>query len=351
MNQQTNYTRTRPSGNTAQRPIKNEMKQNLSNQNDEKIRTTNNSNIENNTTTNSGPGPVKIMVNDQEMMIYPVLNENNIYINKINVERILKMGGLRMEIKNLEIWQQAFIHSSYCKKSDYVKYEKYYGRLDEMGNRNIMELQEDTGERLEWLGDGILQCIMAMYLYKRYPDEQEGFLTKIRSKLVKTDTLSKLSLILGMDRYLIISKHLEIMGNGRKNNRILEDIFEAFIGAMMTEFGEEDEAEGFRICQTFIINMMEENIDFTDLIIHNDNYKDQLMRYYQKIYNGIVPVYEQRELKEEIDENGKILRKYVMIVRDMDRKIVGEGISKIKKDAEQKAAKAALDYFNVSEDF
>ena len=286
--------------------------------------------------------------------IYPVYNENNSYINKDIIQAILQRGNITKEITNIDIWQKAFIHKSYCKHNDFKKNEKFFGSIDSINisdYKNIIPLQEDTNEVLEWLGDGVLQSVVAIYLYKRFKTQREGFLTKIRSKLVKTESLAKLALHLNFDKYLIISKHIEIICNGRKNSRILEDSFEAFIGAMMTDFGAKNEAEGFNICNTFIMNIIEQKIDITELIINDDNFKDQLMRFYQKNFNGKFPIYEQKTIIQTVNDNGIINKKFHMFVRDTDSTIIGEGIARSKKEAEQKAAKSALMHFGISNGF
>ena len=118
----------------------------------------------------------------RELVILPVHNENNVYITKKNIKKILRKGGIeRDDIEHLELWQEAFVHESYCARTDFVKNEKFYGRLDTNYNpeldeyKDIVPLQEKTSERLEWLGDGILQSVMANYLFRRYPNHQEGF--------------------------------------------------------------------------------------------------------------------------------------------------------------------------------
>ena len=291
-------------------------------------------------------------LNNIEKKIYPVYNENNIFITKEIIQSILKKCNIHHEISDLKLWQQAFIHKSYCINNDFKKNEKFYGNINlPVSKKNTMDLQEDSNEVLEWLGDGILQSIVALYLFKRYKNQREGFLTKIRSKLVKTESLAKLALFLNFDKYLIISKHIEIICNGRKNLRILEDSFEAFIGAMMSDFGQNNESVGFNICNTFIINVIEQTIDITELIINDDNYKDQLMRYYQKTFSGNFPIYEQKTLISSLNENGIVNKKFHMFVRDNNNNIIGEGIARSKKEAEQKAAKEALMYFGISNGF
>ena len=288
-----------------------------------------------------------------EKKIYPVYNENNFYITKEIINMILRSVNINKTVNNIDIWQKAFIHKSYCCDTDFKKNEKFYGSIDMLDNKNnnYIPLQNDSNEVLEWLGDGIIQSVVAIYLFKRYKDQREGFLTKIRSKLVKTETLSKLALHLNFDKYLILSKHIEIVCNGRKNSRILEDCFEAFIGAMMTDLGYTNETEGFSICNTFIINLIESKIDITELILNDDNYKDQLMRYYQKMFNGKFPKYEQKTIVLSTNDNGIVNKKFHMFVCDTNNNIIGEGIAKSKKEAEQKAAKSALMYFGISNGF
>lgn len=287
-----------------------------------------------------------------EKKIYPVYNENNFYISKEIINAILRKANIEKEVNNLDVWQQAFVHKSYCKNIDFKKYEKFYGSLEansEEYNRSMLPLQDDSNEVLEWLGDGIIQSVVAIYLFKRYKDQREGFLTKIRSKLVKTDALAKLATYLNFDKFLIMSTHIEIVCYGRKNSRILEDCFEAFIGAMMTDFGSKNESEGYAVCSQFIINLIEQNIDITELILNDDNFKDQLMKYYQKTYGGnFLPKYEQKTIILSTNDNGIQNKKFHMIVRDNNNNIIGEGIAKSKKEAEQKAAKAALMYFGIS---
>ena len=289
-----------------------------------------------------------------EKKIFPVYNENNFYISKEIIQSILEKGNVHKEISNLDIWQQAFIHKSYCKNIDFKKNEKFFGYLENINledNKDILPLQNDSNEVIEWLGDGIIQGIVANYLFKRYKKQREGFLTKIRSKLVKTETLAKLALYLNFDKYLIVSKHVEIICNGRRNARILEDCFEAFIGAMMNDFGSKDEGEGYVICSTFIKKIIQDNIDITELIMNDDNYKDQLMRYYQKHFNGAFPKYEQKTIITTTGDNGIVNKKFHMIVRDINKNVIGEGIARSKKEAEQLCARTALMHFGISNGF
>jgi dsRNA-specific ribonuclease len=121
------------------------------------------------------------------------------------------------------------------------------------------------------------------------------------------------------------------------------------IGAISLEFGDEDEMEGIKMCRSFILKLYEENIDFAELIKKEDNYKDQLMQYYHKIYKDTpyLPVYEVKDIEMVENDKGMMVRKYHITVKNLAGDIVGEGCSMVKKMAEVNAAKAALCYFGV----
>lgn len=277
-----------------------------------------------------------------------IYNVNNIALTKKDVHKILSKADIKNKVNNLELWQRAFVHNSYSK--NFKKNRKYTGfinmkeendKLDNEDYSNCMAIQEESNERLEWLGDAILQSVIASYLWRRYPKQDEGFLTKMRSKLVKTESLSKLAKQYDFDKHLIISKHIEENCNGRANAHILEDSFEAFIGAMYIDFGDKKESTGYNICRKFIVNTIETYVDYTDLIINDDNYKDQLMRFYQKKFDGKYPTYDE----ESYDEENKIFQ--MIVKHPLTDKIIGRGKAQSKKKAEQFAAKQALHFLGV----
>lgn len=283
--------------------------------------------------------------------IYPVYNELNFLISKDEIHDILKKGNINENIYNINIWQQAFIHKSMYKGSDFNKNKKYFGNINGVvinDDSKILKLQENSNEVLEWLGDGFIQSIIALYLYKRYPNSNEGFLTRIRSRLVKTETLSKLALALNFDKYMIISKHVEIICNGRKNSKLLEDCFEAFLGAMVQDFEQNKKlGNAYEIVSNFLINIIEKFIDITDLILKDDNFKDQLMRYFQKEFNGEYPKYEEISVENNVTSSGVSNRKFHTCVKDIYGNVVGEGIAKAKRESQQKAAENALKHYGI----
>jgi ribonuclease-3 len=214
----------------------------------------------------------------------------------------------------------------------------------------MIPLQEKSNQRLEWLGDGIIQSVVASYLWKRYENEDEGFLTKTRSKLVKTESLSRFAKIIGLERYILMSEYMETAINGRENPRILEDTFEAFVGAMYLDFGRTDEMRGYLVCKNFLVGLIETHVNIDELVTNDDNFKDQLMRFYQKNYGGKFPHYHEFPDSNQnitITPNGKnIPRSFHVYVTDPDDvNRVGEGRGKTKKEAEQAAARNALVHY------
>lgn len=295
-------------------------------------------------------------------IIKNIYNKNNKLINANNIQNILKLGNINIEIIEVSMWRLAFVHKSYCKthrkrkKMEYTSDDSENSDLDE--NNNIVELQDNSNERLEWLGDGQIQAIIASYLYKRYPSQNEGFLTKLRSKLVKTEGLSTLAKSIGLSEYILMSKHVEKNCDGRNNKKILENTFEAFIGALYLYASTvENNAYAYDITYEFLINILEKYIDITNLIKFDDNFKDRLMRYYQSFYDGKYPIY--KELNVNNDPNDRSFEMGVFDpeasdflasggdINEVSDRIIGRGIGKCKKDGEQLAAKNALKYFNV----
>lgn len=289
-----------------------------------------------------------------EKKVYLLFNENNILINKKIIQNILKKGGISDKIINLKLWQKAFTNKSYSKNIKKKRNDKYIYQSEsdsDVDMDNYVPIQQESNETLEWLGDGVIQSVVAFYLYKRFPKQDEGFLTKTRSKLVKTESLAKLAGYLGLDRYILMSKHMEEMSNGRRSSRILEDTYESVIGAMMLDFSKMSEAYAYSLCSKFIINCIENTIDITEIIRKDDNYKDQLMRYFQKNFNGKFPKYNLENINMINNPNGTVTRRFKMFVCDVYGHKIGEGEARSKKEAEQRSAKAALLHFGLINGF
>ena len=151
----------------------------------------------------------------------------------------------------------------------------------------------------------------------------------MRTKIEKGETLNKFSRKLGFHEYAIISRNIELSGGRNNNINIMEDIFEAFIGALKLE-------TNFETCQKFIINLIDSEIDFAELINNDDNYKEILMQYYHKNGYKTTPTY---KLLQTIEDKPK---KFIMAAYSPDNKELGRGTSTSKIQAAQYAAKEGL---------
>tara|TARA_B110001469_G_scaffold126736_1_gene145221 strand:- start:2619 stop:3476 length:858 start_codon:yes stop_codon:yes gene_type:complete len=276
---------------------------------------------------------------ENEIIKLNPFNLKNKLITKEGVNKILKEYDIEEEIHNVEYYQRAFIHKSYIKKENKDDVE-----LEEKPE-DCLDLQETSNERLEYLGDAILSATVASYLYERFPNEEEGFMTRIRTKLVNGEMLGSLADKMDLNEHLVISRHVEEKCNGRNSVKILEDIFESFIGAIYLDFNETEVEHprldfysglGFQVCQVFIISIIEKFVDFSDLILNDYNYKDQLMRYFQQKFKH-TPKY-----KEILVEGPPNNRSFTMCVMKNDNTVLAYGKEKSKKKAEQLASKNAL---------
>jgi ribonuclease III len=179
-----------------------------------------------------------------------------------------------------------------------------------------------NNERLEFLGDAILDAVISHFLYEKYPFEHEGFLTEMRSKIVKGKKLKELAIRLKIDVFVNQKTNQPL-----SNSRIYEDAFEALIGAIYID-------KGYKTVYKFITKkILDKHIDFSKLELTNHNYKSLLIEWSQKTKNQI-------EFNSFNDlEN---LNNFTSQVKYMDT-IIGVGNGSSKKDAEQNAAKEALD--------
>ena len=214
-------------------------------------------------------------------IIYNPYNDNNKEITTKSIKTILNTFNVYYDIKNIERFQRAFVHRSYVKPQ----------KLNEdviMATKppNCLELKSFSNERLEFLGDGVLENITKFYLYKRFPDEDEGFMTEKKIALVKNDHIGKLAYKMGLHHWYIMSKNAEDK-KIRNNYKKLGCLFEAFLGALFLDANElhvEDTSGyfnnylrtgiGFQMCQIFVETIFERLVDWNELLENDDNYKN-----------------------------------------------------------------------------
>ena len=180
-----------------------------------------------------------------------------------------------------------------------------------------------NNERLEFLGDAILDSTVAEYLYRKFPDKPEGFLTQTRSKIVNGESLAHLTRSLGLDKFIVShASHYDT------NKNILEDAFEAFIGALYLD-------QGYRAVRKFVEKrLIAKYIDFDAVLKTDTNYKSRLLEWAQQKKVEVVFG------TNAVDDDLRTPHFMSEILVDGTKTAEGHGFTK--KDAEQNAACAAL---------
>ena len=249
---------------------------------------------------------VNVKINDDDItmngdqMIFNPYNPNNREITLNYVQSILKEYGLPPNVNNLELYKRAFVHRSYTRRPFQENEEQNIIIVERP--KNCMPLSTKSNERLEFLGDGVLECITKYYLYRRFPKENEGFMTEKKIALVKNEAIGKLAYDMGLHKSYILSKHADEK-NTRTNMKKLGCLFEAFLGALFLDFNkmeirDEDAwfknlfvtGPGFQMAQIFLENIFERHVDWIELIQNDDNYKNILQVKIQKEFK-VTPHY------------------------------------------------------------
>jgi ribonuclease-3 len=199
-----------------------------------------------------------------------------------------------------------------------------------------MPLCEGDNEQIEFVGDSLLGCVIALYLQERYPDQDEGFLTRLRTRLVNNKQLGELALKIGFQKWIVLSRHQEEVCNGRKNLRILGSMLEAWVGALYLDISETNAGHAFMRVKTWIVNLFESQVDFVALISEDNNFKDQLLKFYQATYHT-PPRYKEVRVEGPLHD-----RTFTMGVLAPDGTVVETATARNKKVAEQEASRRAL---------
>lgn len=226
---------------------------------------------------------------------------------KTNLNDLEKQIGVNF--KNQDLLKNVFIHRSYLNEN-----KKFY---------------LPSNEKLEFLGDSVLSLITSIYLYKNYPALQEGEYTDIKATIVKTESLAEAARDLDLGVYLYLSKGEE-QGDGRDNTNILADSFEALIAGIFID-------HSFDRAYEFVLkHLFKDKLDYT---IKNKSYmspKSKLQEIIQAKYR-ILPNYKLME------EKGPEHKRSFKVAVYVENKKLSEGEGKSKKQAEEEAAKIALE--------
>lgn len=317
------------------------------------------------------------IITSEDGLIFNPYNSNNMEITLNDVQSILQKYGVPDKVHNINLYKRAFIHRSYTRRPHLENANQKITIVAQP--EDCMGLRTKSNERLEFLGDGVLECITKYYLYRRFPKENEGFMTEKKIALVKNEAIGRLAFEMGLHKWLIISKHAEEK-KIRTNLKKLGCLFESFLGALFLDFNKisvEDEHDwfknvfvtgpGFQIAQIFIENIFENHIDWVELIKTDNNFKNILQVKIQKEFKT-TPDY--IEINHDI-ETGYTMGVYLCLgqtIHDVDPQnaipfnelesfekiqkyfeehgkilvFLGSGVHKIKKKAEQDACEYAI---------
>lgn len=171
------------------------------------------------------------IVNGEQHFLFDPYNSLNVQINIDEIQALLSKYGVTMPIFNKNLYERAFIHRSYVIRPEMGKCPFSMAAKP----ADCLPLRKKSNETLEFVGDGVLDCVTKFYLYRRFPKEDEGFMTEKKIMLVKNEAIGKLAKEMGLEKWFILSKHAEEK-NIRSNLKKLGCLFEAFIGAVFLDF-------------------------------------------------------------------------------------------------------------------
>lgn len=212
---------------------------------------------------------------------------------------------------NKKLLEQAFIHRSYINENSGSKFSH--------------------NERLEFLGDAVLELVVTSYLYLKYPDRDEGELTAYRSALVNAVIIGEVAQALGMNEYLLLSKG-EAKDIGKARSYILANTYEAYVGAVYLD-------QGYDVAEKFIAGTL---FDKIDTIVAKKLWRDakSLVQEKAQEYVNVTPSY------KVLSEAGPDHDKHFTIGIFFGDEKIAEGKGHSKQEAEQSAARSALEFKN-----
>jgi ribonuclease-3 len=220
----------------------------------------------------------------------------------------------RIIFKDKKMLKQAFVHRSY---------------INENPSMNLSH-----NERLEFLGDAVLELIVTNFLYKKYPNYTEGELTALRSALVNAIIISEVASKIGMNDYLLLSKG-EAKDTGKARQYILANTYEAYVGAVYLD-------QGYKKTEKFVAGTL---LPRTEEIVSKKLWRDakSLVQEKAQEFEGITPSY------KVLHEAGPDHAKHFTVGIFFGPDLISEGKGKSKQEAEQKAAESALRAKNWSD--
>jgi ribonuclease III len=213
---------------------------------------------------------------------------------------------LELELINSELYEQAFTHKSLAKGNEHIAHN----------------------ERLEYLGDAVLGLVVADYLFRMFPNDDEGQLSRKRASLVNESTLSRIAEHFDLASYLR-AHHSQVLEDLQTNPRILASLFESIIGAMFIDLGFLKTRDWIEKVYVSIVKLSFDDHDY------QDDYKTRFQELIQSRLK-VTPVY------TTIESTGPDHQRMFTVSVSVDGEVFGEGQGLSKKLAAQEAAKAAL---------
>ena len=247
-------------------------------------------------------------------LIKYTLNEKNKEITSNHILNKLRLYGLNEDeypsINDLKLYRIATTHESYTldfqpKNETDKNFKKLFMHINYMNGESLLpikdkdvtlaiKLKEDSYERLEYVGDAIIRMILSLYLFCRFPNDYEGFLSKLRAELENATTLSILSKKIDLQKYVLLSRNHEIFGSRDNNQKMQCDLFEAFIGALFLdvckikhdeistskidlEYLMLKQQNGFGVCYKFVVNILEKETNIPKILKNNTNDKHKVL--------------------------------------------------------------------------
>jgi ribonuclease-3 len=215
---------------------------------------------------------------------------------------------LKVKFKNAKLLEQAFTHRSYLNENPGAELEH--------------------NERLEFLGDAVIELIITEALYNNYPDKAEGDMTNWRAALVNAKMLSEVAENLGFNDYLLLSKG-ESKERGKARSYILANAFEAFLGALYLD-------SGYKPCEEFLKKYLLLELP---AIIREGSYKDAKSKFQEEAQERVSTTPSYKVIKETGPDHDK---KFIVGVY-LGQELVAEGQGSSKREAEEAAAELALE--------
>jgi ribonuclease-3 len=217
---------------------------------------------------------------------------------KVRLKKLLKFNP-----GNLQLYEIAFIHRS--------------------ASLTLPNGKKVNNERLEYLGDAVLDAILSDFLFVKFPDANEGFLTKIRSRIVNRDVLNQLAISMGINKILISN-----INSTHQTKNLYGDALEALIGSVFLD-------KGFKKTKKlFLKNVLNKYLDLNIIVNTDTDYKSLVFEWVQKHKSNLIFTY-----NEEYDFNMK--KSVFSTTLFIDREVLGEGHGSSKKEAEQEASSQA----------